>query len=96
MVARFRKFLGVVGILAAAAFGTQGLLTNSSDPDGSRYALIIAAAGLVLWVQALAIGDHKHLWQFAGAVGLLLVAVLGPLTLMVLLTDPPAAPPLLA
>ncbi|MEP7224320.1 MAG: hypothetical protein ABI783_05125 [Actinomycetota bacterium] len=87
---RLRKFLGAVGILVVAAFGTWGYL--SKDP----FAFVIAAVGLGLWLQSLAIGDHRKLRKFLGAVGLLLVVVLGPLTLMNFAIGSTATPTLLA
>lgn len=89
-MARYRKFLGAVGILAVAAFGTWGYLT------GNVPSLIVAAVGLGLWLQALAMGDHKQLSKFLGAVGLLIVAILGPLTLFYFASGSPVAPILLA
>ncbi len=52
---RLRRFLGAVGILLMAIFGTFGLLTGPADPGGLAM-LCIAAIGLILWVQALALG----------------------------------------
>jgi hypothetical protein len=71
--------LGAVGLLLIATFGTLGLLTGWRDTEG-RADVIIAAFGLLLWVQALAVGDHQALRRFIGAIGLVMVPSSGQLS----------------
>jgi hypothetical protein len=92
---RLRRILGAVGLLLIATFGTLGLLTGWRDTEG-RADVIIAVFGLLLWVQALAVGDHQALRRFLGAIGLVMVAVLGPIVLIAAVTDPRPVPSLLA
>jgi hypothetical protein len=84
-VVRYRKIVGAVAILLVAAFGTIGVLAGAADPSG-RVSLVVAGVGAVLWVQGLAVSDLRKTRLFLGAVGLLLVVVLGPIALFAFAT----------
>ena len=92
---RLRKLLGAAGILLLATCGAWALFTGPSDPSASPW-LVAAGIGLLLWLQALALGDMERPRRFLGALGLVTVAICLPTMLIAIAVDRTVVPPLFA
>jgi len=94
-VRRLRKLLGAAGILLAVTCGMWTLLNGPADPSSEPW-LVATGIGLLLWLQALALGDLERPRRFLGAVGLVTVAICLPVMLMAVAVDRTVVPPLFA
>jgi hypothetical protein len=92
---RLRKLLGGAGILVLATCGAWALFTGPSDPSSVPW-LVAAGIGLLLWLQALALGDMERPRRFLGALGLVTVAISLPIMLIAFAVDRTVVPPLFA
>ena len=94
-VLRLRKLVGAAGILVMVTCGLWALLNGPTDPSSVPW-LVAAGIGLLLWLQALVLGDLERPRRFLGALGLVTVAVCLPMMLIAVAVDRSVILPLFA